>query len=51
MMVAGVWKGSDSEIWIIAVPGLKIFGTAAESESEKVTLATSVLNQAFESVP
>ena len=32
---------SDSQIWKIAGPGLKNFGTGTESESEKVTLATS----------
>ena len=32
---------SDSQIWRIAGPGFKNFGTVAESESEKVTPATS----------
>jgi len=45
MIVAGVWTGVGFSIWKISGPGsgpeIKSFGTGAESESEKVTPATS----------
>jgi len=44
MIVAESKQESDSQIWRTAGPGFKNLGTGAESESEKVTPATSALN-------
>ena len=41
---------SDSQIWKLAGPGFKNFGTGAESESEKVTPATSVRKSLIEGI-
>jgi len=41
IIVAGIWQESDSQIWKIAGHAFQNFRTWAESDSEKVTPATS----------